>query len=222
VIAVRHARHTWWNEGVTVDSEASFGAWIKQRRRKLRLTQQALAGEVGCSAELIRKIEADARRPSRVVAERLARFLGVPEQQHAVFVKVARAELRTDWLPPPDQFADPLATAITAMRPSNLPVSLTSLIGRAADRQALCATLLRSDVRLLTLTGPPGIGKTRLAIQAAADLSHMLCRAGAGGRSSRGCRHDRVGAGYAAERRASDQCLLERLLAPQAAAAGTR
>jgi len=74
----------------------SFGAWVKLRRRTLRLTQQELAGQVGCSGELIRKIEADARRPSTIVAERLARFLQVPEQQHAVFVKVARADLRTD------------------------------------------------------------------------------------------------------------------------------
>src|SRR5215212_2702551 len=57
--------------------------------------------------------------------------------------------------------------------PNNLPVSTSALVGRAAELEQL-ARLLRSDgVRLVTLTGPGGIGKTRLAVQAATDaLEH--------------------------------------------------
>src|SRR5947209_9524371 len=51
-----------------------------------------------------------------------------------------------------------------------LPVSLTSLIGREHEVQALQALLLRPDVRLLTLTGTAGVGKTRLALKVARDL----------------------------------------------------
>src|SRR5437868_9553975 len=51
-----------------------------------------------------------------------------------------------------------------------LPVSLTSLIGREHEVKALHALLLRPDVRLLTLTGTAGVGKTRLALQAATEL----------------------------------------------------
>ena len=58
--------------------------------------------------------------------------------------------------------------------PNNLPVSTTALVGRAAELEQL-ARLLRGDaVRLVTLTGPGGIGKTRLAVQAATDaLEHF-------------------------------------------------
>jgi predicted ATPase/DNA-binding CsgD family transcriptional regulator len=51
-----------------------------------------------------------------------------------------------------------------------LPVSLTSLIGREHEVQALQALLLRPDVRLLTLTGTAGVGKTRLALEVVRDL----------------------------------------------------
>lgn len=54
--------------------------------------------------------------------------------------------------------------------PNNLPVQITSLVGREQEMAAAAALLSREDVRLLTLTGPPGIGKTRLAIQIADSI----------------------------------------------------
>jgi DNA-binding XRE family transcriptional regulator len=60
---------------VFVEVEASFGRWVQRRRKALDLTQVELAHRVGCAAETLRKIEADARRPSRQIAERLAEAL---------------------------------------------------------------------------------------------------------------------------------------------------
>ena len=55
-------------------------------------------------------------------------------------------------------------------RPNNLPVQLTSFIGRDQEVEAVCARLREPHVRLVTLTAPGGSGKTRLALQVAAEL----------------------------------------------------
>jgi predicted ATPase/class 3 adenylate cyclase len=55
-------------------------------------------------------------------------------------------------------------------RPTNLPLAATPMVGRERQLTDVCALLRSDDVRLLTLTGPPGTGKTRLALQAAASL----------------------------------------------------
>ena len=81
--------------------ETSFGRWLQRRRKALDLTQEELAQRVGCAAETLRKIEADARRPSRQIAERLAEALEIPEGDRTSFIKAARAELAVDWLRSP-------------------------------------------------------------------------------------------------------------------------
>lgn len=65
------------------------------------------------------------------------------------------------------------ATAVARparQRENNLPAQATPVVGRARQLQALRDYLARPDVRLLTLIGPGGVGKTRLALQLATDL----------------------------------------------------
>src|ERR1700676_170898 len=55
-------------------------------------------------------------------------------------------------------------------RPTNLPMSRTGFVGREKEAAAAEELLLRQDVRLVTVTGPGGIGKTRLAVEVASGL----------------------------------------------------
>jgi predicted ATPase/transcriptional regulator with XRE-family HTH domain len=154
-----------------MDAETTFGNWLRRRRRALDLTREELAQQVACSAATIRKIEADERRPSKQIAARLADCLGIPPEEQDTFITFARTEpYSTPAPPPPPPVTDPLPWHKPSERVVNLPVPLTRLIGREQTVAAARNYLLRDEARLLTLIGPPGIGKTRLSLQLAASL----------------------------------------------------
>jgi predicted ATPase len=68
-----------------------------------------------------------------------------------------------------DRFSDKPVKQVET-RPANLPVQRTGFVGREKEVAAAEELLQREDVRLVTVTGPGGIGKTRLAVQVANDL----------------------------------------------------
>jgi len=160
------------------DSDTFFGPWLRQRRRELDLTQHQLAHQVGCAADTVRKLEAGMRRPSRAMAERLVLCLSIPAEERDTFLAAARTGRA-----PPDHGQAPVVTAATTAAPlaeptssttppraSRLPTHMTSFIGREWEVATVGARLRTPDVRLLTLTGAGGIGKTRLALQIANTL----------------------------------------------------
>lgn len=144
----------------------SFGEWIKQRRTHLRFTQRAIAEQVFCSTAMIKKIEADERQPSPELAELLAQALQVPPAFRPVFLACARGERAVDTLPP-GFAAETMAVEPGGQTAHTLPFAATPFVGRTAELPEVAALLANPACRLLTLLGPGGIGKTRLAIEAA-------------------------------------------------------
>jgi predicted ATPase/DNA-binding XRE family transcriptional regulator len=143
-----------------MNRDLSFGNWVKQRRKALDLTQADLARQVGCAAVTIRKIEVGRLRPSKEMIERLADHLGIPFEERGKFFRLARQL--------------PHQTALRPHAAIHLPTPPTPLIGRFDEIQALYRLLSREDVRLVTLIGPPGIGKTRLSLEVAGILQDQL------------------------------------------------
>src|SRR3954451_25126839 len=84
-----------------MEQSASFGYWLRRRRKALDLTQDELARQVGCALGTVKKLETDERRPSREMAARLADCLAIPDDDRAAFQKAAGAELAVDRLAPP-------------------------------------------------------------------------------------------------------------------------
>jgi predicted ATPase/transcriptional regulator with XRE-family HTH domain len=151
------------------DLPLHFGEWLKRRRQELDLTQEQLAKRVSCSVFAIRKMESGERHPSRQMARMMAQSLDIPCDDHDNFIKAARGELSLERLaaltPAPAsetrQDAQPSAPA------TNLPRAMTPFIGREPELAALGQLLQDPQCSLITILGPGGIGKTRLAVEVA-------------------------------------------------------
>ncbi len=141
-----------------------FSEWLKRRRKQLDLTQAELAGRACCSVFALRKIEAGERRPSKQLAGMLAKALEIPGEDQTTFIKVARGELGIEKLLSLVSTSPPAGKSSTVLE--NLPRELTPFIGREPEITALTQLLQDPQCSLLTIVGPGGIGKTRLAIEA--------------------------------------------------------
>jgi predicted ATPase/DNA-binding XRE family transcriptional regulator len=148
----------------------TFGEWLRGQRTARKLTREEFARRVGCSVALLRKIENGERRPSVQIAELMANCLEIPLKERATFVRVARGQLGVDRLSSELKVATPNGSALK----TNLPIFPTPLIGRERELERLSDLLCDSQCRLLTLVGPGGIGKTRLAIETASNMQNIF------------------------------------------------
>jgi predicted ATPase/transcriptional regulator with XRE-family HTH domain len=141
-------------------AQADFGELLRRHRQAAGLTQEELAARTGLSVRGLSDLERGARTaPRRDTLRLLVGALGLSGTACHSFVAAA------DRRPAPS-----LPRTTHDRTVSELPVPLNPLIGRADETAAVCALLRRDDVRLLTLTGPGGVGKTRLALHVAHEL----------------------------------------------------
>ena len=139
-----------------------LAALIRNRRVIARLTQEELAERAGISVRTISDIERGLRRSVyRDTAERLAEALEVIGAEKDDFILVARG--RVEVLPLGDQ-----RPGVGPSGRNRVPVPPTPLIGREREMELLLGTFREGSIRAISLTGPGGIGKTRLAVEAAA------------------------------------------------------
>jgi predicted ATPase/DNA-binding XRE family transcriptional regulator len=138
-----------------------FGDLLRRYRTESELTQEELAERAAVSARTVSDIERGLRSAVyRDTARRLADAFNLLGPDREVFERAARrgAARRT---------GNASGRAENSAIPPGLPSPLTRLIGRDDDLRAILAAIRTAEVRVLTIVGPGGIGKTRLAIEAA-------------------------------------------------------
>jgi predicted ATPase/transcriptional regulator with XRE-family HTH domain len=165
-----------------ISTFSTFGDLLKYLRRRAQLTQRELAIAVGYTEGHISRLEKNLRPPDlATVAALFVPALGLEEEPEtaAQLMRLA-ANAHGDELPSGQYLTISRVHETTEISesaesiPSNLPIQLTTFIGRQGEIAEITALLSRaSPARLVTLTGPGGIGKTRLALQTVIGLSHL-------------------------------------------------
>ena len=156
----------------------TFGPYLRQMRKRAGMTQSDLAAAVGYSVSFISGLECGTRAPNiDQIAQRFAPALGLQDEPRlaATLIELAAS---ARGVKPPISAVVPLQRKLISQAEENengvyLPVPPTEMVGREAEVKLLCNRLLGHSGRLMTLTGPPGVGKTRLALEIAGRLARV-------------------------------------------------
>src|SRR6476620_9394572 len=148
---------------MTTPGASPFGELLRQRRLAAALSKEVLAERAGLSVDAIRALERGRRttpRPDTLTL--LVSALDLSSTDRAALIAAAAGPL------------PPIASMAGQWSPSDpeplyaLPAPPSLLIGREREEAEVTQLLRRGDVRLLTLTGPGGVGKTHLSLAVAA------------------------------------------------------
>ena len=142
-----------------------FGPHLRALRRAAGLTQEELAERAGLTANGVSALERGARRrPYPHTVRSLADALGVASDERVRFMAAATTGANR---------RGPVDAGVTHDRqastpdPAVLPLTPTSLVGRDEETAVILSLAARPEVRLITLTGTAGVGKSRLALEVA-------------------------------------------------------
>jgi predicted ATPase/DNA-binding CsgD family transcriptional regulator/transcriptional regulator with XRE-family HTH domain len=179
VLLFGHRRRT---AEVNTSPTPTFGALLRQARRAAGLTQEQLAERAGLSVDLISKVEREVTRaPQPYTLDQLAEALQLEASERTQWERAVRGKRLPGTVTEPDPSARldrslPSPVEPAALQPirHRLPAAPNALIGREQEVQTICTLLQDPQVRVLTLTGSAGVGKTRLALEVAQNLVEVF------------------------------------------------
>ncbi len=149
----------------------TFGELLRHLRERAGLTQRELARQVGYHYSYISRLEKNERSPDASTLEALfIPALGLEDEPRWIGRLLNLAREEAAGIPAPGSQSALPPDSVIEESLHLLPISLTPLLGREQETARLEQLLRDEKIRLITLVGAPGVGKTRLALH----LAHQM------------------------------------------------